>query len=186
MHLKGRRHRLQYKKKVNPDLQVEVKPSIRARKIQEEKMRKQMQKEEYWRRREEEERWRMEMRRYEEDMYWRRMEEEQHHWDDRRRIPDGGYPHGPLGPLGLLGVRPGMPPQPQGPAPLRRPDSSDDRYVMTKHATIYPTEEELQAVQKIVSITERALKLVSDNMTDMKRTRAKREMLKKTAVKTEL
>lgn len=44
------------------------------------------------------------------------MEEEQHHWDDRRRMPDGGYPHGPPGPLGLLGVRPGMPPQPQGPA----------------------------------------------------------------------
>ncbi|XP_042731176.1 zinc finger RNA-binding protein isoform X1 [Lagopus leucura] len=172
MHLKGRRHRLQYKKKVNPDLQVEVKPSIRARKIQEEKMRKQMQKEEYWRRREEEERWRMEMRRYEEDMYWRRMEEEQHHWDDRRRIPDGGYPHGPPGPLGLLGVRPGMP-QPQGPAPLRRPDSSDDRYVMTKHAAIYPTEEELQAVQKIVSITERALKLVSDNMTDNEKNKSK-------------
>uniref|UniRef100_A0A8C5WU25 Zinc finger RNA-binding protein n=1 Tax=Laticauda laticaudata TaxID=8630 RepID=A0A8C5WU25_LATLA len=173
MHLKGRRHRLQYKKKVNPDLQVEVKPSIRARKIQEEKMRKQMQKEEYWRRREEEERWRMEMRRYEEDMYWRRMEDEQHHWDDRRRIPDGGYPHGPPGPLGLLGVRPGMPPQPQGPTPLRRPDSSDDRYVMTKHAAIYPTEEELQAVQKIVSITERALKLVSDNMTDNEKNKAK-------------
>ncbi|XP_030367298.1 zinc finger RNA-binding protein isoform X3 [Strigops habroptila] len=160
-------------KKVNPDLQVEVKPSIRARKIQEEKMRKQMQKEEYWRRREEEERWRMEMRRYEEDMYWRRMEEEQHHWDDRRRIPDGGYPHGPPGPLGLLGVRPGMPPQPQGPAPLRRPDSSDDRYVMTKHAAIYPTEEELQAVQKIVSITERALKLVSDNMSDHEKSKNK-------------
>uniref|UniRef100_A0A8B9ZU90 Zinc finger RNA-binding protein n=1 Tax=Anas zonorhyncha TaxID=75864 RepID=A0A8B9ZU90_9AVES len=173
MHLKGRRHRLQYKKKVNPDLQVEVKPSIRARKIQEEKMRKQMQKEEYWRRREEEERWRMEMRRYEEDMYWRRMEEEQHHWDDRRRIPDGGYPHGLPGPLGLLGVRPGIPPQPQGPAPVRRPDSSDDRYVMTKHAAIYPTEEELQAVQKIVSITERALKLVSDNMTDHEKNKSK-------------
>ncbi|XP_036382319.1 zinc finger RNA-binding protein isoform X2 [Megalops cyprinoides] len=167
MHLKGRRHRLQYKKKVNPDLQVEVKPSIRARKIQEEKMRKQMQKEEYWRRREEEERWRMEMRRYEEDMYWRRMEEEQHHWDDRRRMPDGGYPQGPPGPPGLLGVRPGLPiPQPQGPVPPRRPDSSDDRYVMTKHAAIYPVEDELQAIQKIVSITERALKLVSDIITD--------------------
>ncbi|XP_049906271.1 zinc finger RNA-binding protein [Epinephelus moara] len=167
MHLKGRRHRLQYKKKVNPDLQVEVKPSIRARKIQEEKMRKQMQKEEYWRRREEEERWRMEMRRYEEDMYWRRMEEEQHHWDDRRRIPDGGYPQGPMGPPGLLGVRPGMPGlQPQGPVPPRRPDSSDDRYVMTKHAAIYPSEDELQSIQKIVSITERALKLVSDIITD--------------------
>ncbi|MGH0170749.1 UNVERIFIED_CONTAM: hypothetical protein FKN15_059699 [Acipenser sinensis] len=167
MHLKGRRHRLQYKKKVNPELQVEVKPSIRARKIQEEKMRKQMQKEEYWRRREEEERWRMEMRRYEEDMYWRRMEEEQHHWDERRRMPDGGYPQGPPAPPGLLGVRPGMPiPQPQGPVPPRRPDSSDDRYVMTKHAAIYPVEEELQAIQKIVSITERALKLVSDIITD--------------------
>ncbi|KAG9355101.1 hypothetical protein JZ751_001814 [Albula glossodonta] len=167
MHLKGRRHRLQYKKKVNPDLQVEVKPSIRARKIQEEKMRKQMQKEEYWRRREEEERWRMEMRRYEEDMYWRRMEEEQHHWDERRRMPDGGYPQGPPGPPGLLGVRPGLPiPQPQGPVPPRRPDSSDDRYVMTKHAAIYPVEDELQAIQKIVSITERALKLVSDIITD--------------------
>uniref|UniRef100_A0A672Z988 Zinc finger RNA-binding protein n=1 Tax=Sphaeramia orbicularis TaxID=375764 RepID=A0A672Z988_9TELE len=170
MHLKGRRHRLQYKKKVNPDLQVEVKPSIRARKIQEEKMRKQMQKEEYWRRREEEERWRMEMRRYEEDMYWRRMEEEQHHWDERRRLPDGAYqggPPGPPGPPGLLGVRPGMPgPQPQGLVPQRRPDSSDDRYVMTKHAAIYPSEDELQSIQKIVSITERALKLVSDIITD--------------------
>ncbi|KAG9488381.1 hypothetical protein GDO78_007930 [Eleutherodactylus coqui] len=183
MHLKGRRHRLQYKKKVNPDLQVEVKPSIRARKIQEEKMRKQMQKEDYWRRREEEERWRMEMRRYEEDMYWRRMEEEQHHWDDRRRGPDGGYHHGPPGPPGLLGVRPGMPPQPQGPAPLRRPDSSDDRYVMTKHAAIYPTEEELQAVQKIVSLTERALKLVSDSMADQDKTKVKETEEKKDPTK---
>lgn len=33
---------------------------------------------------------------------------------------------------------------------------------MTKHAAIYPSEEELQSIQKIVSITERALKLVSD------------------------
>ncbi|KAK7934265.1 hypothetical protein WMY93_005161 [Mugilogobius chulae] len=149
-----------YKKKVNPDLQVEVKPSIRARKIQEEKMRKQMQKEEYWRRREEEERWRMEMRRYEEDMYWRRMEEEQHHWDDRRRLPDSNFQQCPPG---LLGVRPGMPGmQPQGLLAQRRPDSSDDRYVMAKHAVIYPSEEELQSIQKIVSITERALKLVSD------------------------
>ncbi|XP_034025622.1 zinc finger RNA-binding protein isoform X2 [Thalassophryne amazonica] len=188
MHLKGRRHRLQYKKKVNPDLQVEVKPSIRARKIQEEKMRKQMQKEEYWRRREEEERWRMEMRRYEEDMYWRRMEEEQHHWDDRRRLPDGGYPQGPPGPPGLLGVRPGMPcPQSQGPVPPRRPDSSDDRYVMTKHAAIYPSEDELQSIQKIVSITERALKLVSDIITDQDKgkeeSKEKKEPLKDRALK---
>lgn len=44
---------------------------------------------------------------------------------------------------------------------------------MTKHAAIYPTEEELQAVQKIVSITERALKLVSDNMTDHEKSKNK-------------
>lgn len=44
----------------------------------------------------------------------------------------------------------------------RRPESSDDRHVLWKHAAIYPTEEELLAVQKAVSHSERALKLVSD------------------------
>uniref|UniRef100_A0A8C7WRU9 DZF domain-containing protein n=1 Tax=Oryzias sinensis TaxID=183150 RepID=A0A8C7WRU9_9TELE len=47
---------------------------------------------------------------------------------------------------------------------VRRPDSSDDRHIMAKHSTIYPVEEELQAVQRIVSHTERALKLVSDSL----------------------
>lgn len=42
MHMKGRRHRLQYKKKVNPDLIVDLKPSLRQRKIQEEKQRRQV------------------------------------------------------------------------------------------------------------------------------------------------
>jgi zinc finger RNA-binding protein len=46
--------------------------------------------------------------------------------------------------------------------PMRRPDTSDDRHVMAKHATIYPTEAELQAVQNIVSSCEKALKQVSD------------------------
>ncbi|MEQ2167318.1 hypothetical protein GOODEAATRI_002918 [Goodea atripinnis] len=35
---------------------------------------------------------------------------------------------------------------------------------MAKHSTIYPVEEELQAVQRIVSHSERALKLVSDSL----------------------
>ena len=39
-----------------------MKPSIRARKLQEEKLRRQAAKEEYWRRRDAEERWREEMR----------------------------------------------------------------------------------------------------------------------------
>lgn len=37
---------------------------------------------------------------------------------------------------------------------------------MCKHATIYPTEEELLAIQKAVSHTERALKLVSDTLAE--------------------
>ena len=49
-------------KKVDPSLHVEVKPSIRARKLQEDKLRRQAAKEEYWRRRDAEERWREEMR----------------------------------------------------------------------------------------------------------------------------
>ncbi|KAL0161652.1 hypothetical protein M9458_045377, partial [Cirrhinus mrigala] len=48
--------------------------------------------------------------------------------------------------------------------PVRRPDSPDDRHIMAKHSAIYPVEEELQAVQRIVSHSERALKLVSDSL----------------------
>jgi len=152
MHLKGRRHRLQYKKKVDPNLQVEVKPSIRVRKMQEDKMRRQAQKEEYWRRKEQQERLREEMR-VEDEIYWghRRME-----------MMGGPMPpefmdwnrFSPMGPM----MRPPFPMHPM----MRRPDSSDDRHVMTKHHNIYPTEDELQSVQNIVSACEKALKQVSD------------------------
>ena len=37
MHMKGRRHRLQYKKKVNPDLVVDLKPSLRQRRLADER-----------------------------------------------------------------------------------------------------------------------------------------------------
>ncbi|XP_061883719.1 zinc finger RNA-binding protein isoform X1 [Entelurus aequoreus] len=151
MHLKGRRHRLQYKRKVNPELPVEIKPSNRARKLQETKLKK--QKAVLKRQRDDEQRWHMEMRRYEEDMYWRRMEEEQMYWGDQRRR---------MGPPPLMS-RPGMPVPPLLPC-VRRPESPDDRHVMARHATIYPGELELQAVQRIVSHSERALKLVSDTL----------------------
>ncbi|XP_070543118.1 zinc finger RNA-binding protein-like isoform X2 [Ptychodera flava] len=176
MHMKGRRHRLQYKKKVNPDLQVDVKPSVRARKLQEEKMRKQLQKEEYWRR--EQERWREEMRwreeeeyrRYEEDTYWRHMQEDDHYWDDRQRYDEELEYYEWQRRRGLATGPPPPPPRMfggQGPRmhrdmPMRRPDTVDDRHVMAKHSSIYPTDAELQAVQNIVSSSEKALKLVSD------------------------
>ncbi|XP_029016835.1 spermatid perinuclear RNA-binding protein-like isoform X2 [Betta splendens] len=41
---------------------------------------------------------------------------------------------------------------------------NDDRHVMAKHASIYPAPEELEAVQKLVSTVEGALKKVSDWM----------------------
>ncbi|XP_030640401.1 zinc finger RNA-binding protein [Chanos chanos] len=152
MHLKGRRHRLQYKKKVNPELEVEIKPSNRARKLQEGKLRKQKQRAVLKRQHEDEQRWHLEMRRYEEDLYWRRVEEEQLYWGEQRRR---------MAPPPLMS-RPGMPVPPL--LPVRRPDSPDDRHIMAKHSTIYPVEEELQAVQRVVSHSERALKLVSDSL----------------------
>jgi len=39
---------------VNPELVVDVKPSLRQRKLQEEKLRRQQMRDEYWRRRDEE------------------------------------------------------------------------------------------------------------------------------------
>lgn len=155
MHMKGRRHRLQYKKKVDPELIVDVKPSLRQRKIQEEKLRRQQMRNEFWRRRDEDE----------ERMYWEercRYEEEYEYVEWYRRYgcdPRGPPPPRPFGP-------PGVPPLLFFQPPMRRPDTSDDRHVIARHVEIYPKEEELQAVQKIVSHTEKALKLVSDFLTE--------------------
>ncbi|XP_028151375.1 zinc finger RNA-binding protein isoform X2 [Diabrotica virgifera virgifera] len=138
MHMKGRRHRLQYKKKVDPNLVVDVKPSLRQRKIQEEKMRRAAMREEFWARRNEE-------------GYW-----------DNRRYDDEYMGIGPFhrgrpyqsGPFFV-----GMP---------RRTESSDDKHVMARHAEIYPKEDEIQSIESIVSNTERALKIVSDQIADAK------------------
>ncbi|XP_013793714.1 zinc finger RNA-binding protein-like, partial [Limulus polyphemus] len=53
--------------------------------------------------------------------------------------------------------------------PPKRPDSSDDKHVLAKHSSIYPKEEELSAVQKLVTTTEKALKLVSDFLSESDR-----------------
>lgn len=58
-----------------------------------------------------------------------------------------------------------MPPF-MAPPMMRRPESMEDRHVMARHADIYPHEEELHAIQKIVSNTEKALKFVSDQFAE--------------------
>ena len=50
---------------------------------------------------------------------------------------------------------------------MRRPDSMEDRHVTARHTEIYPSEEELSAVQKIVSHSEKALKFVSDHLAEV-------------------
>ncbi|XP_078376532.1 zinc finger RNA-binding protein-like isoform X2 [Oculina patagonica] len=172
-HLAGRRHRLSYKKKVQPDLVVDAKPGGRGRlsKVQEDKLRRQWEQEQYWQwkkgRHEEE------IRRWEEEEYYRRVEEERF-WEEesRRRYeaeffewgPGPGRMGPPRGPPGPMGPRPLMEGAGDMMPPMPRPryDTPDDRLVMAKHSAIYPNEQELQAVQKIVSASEKALKLVSD------------------------
>ncbi|KAG5834555.1 hypothetical protein ANANG_G00262730 [Anguilla anguilla] len=52
---------------------------------------------------------------------------------------------------------------------------NDDRHVMAKHSTIYPSSEDLEAVQTLVSTVERALKHVSDWMDELNHTQTEEE-----------
>lgn len=164
MHMKGRRHRFAYKKKVNPDLVVDMKPSLKQRKMLEEKLRRQQMRDEYLRRREEiNQLGPMGPMMDEEMMYWeerRRYEEECEYYEWYRRYGRG--PGAPPMPRPFQGP----PPMIMFPGPQRRPDSSDDKHVLAHHTTIYPKEQELLAVQKIVSHTEKALKFVSDALAE--------------------
>ncbi|XP_030028321.1 zinc finger RNA-binding protein isoform X3 [Manduca sexta] len=141
MHMKGRRHRLQYKKKVQPDLEVKVKPSMHQRKLAEAKAQRLLVRDELWARRrmhdgmEEDERmyWEGGM-----EPWWRGPHHHHHHHGM-------GMAYGPV---------------------ARRPETSDDRHVLAKHQEIYPGEQQLQHIQRAVSHTEKALKSLSDALAD--------------------
>ena len=134
---------------------VDIKPSLRQRKIQEERLKRSEARDQFWKRREEEFR----LMEEEERMYWaerRRFEEEMDDMSWYRRFPNRtGGPQGRFGPGGPFGGPHFM---------MRRPDTLDDRHCMSKHETIYPTEEELEGIQKIVGHAESALKKVSDHL----------------------
>lgn len=161
MHMKGRRHRLQYKRKVQPDLVVDLKPTPRQRRIAEAKAQRAAMQADFWNRQ-------------------RNLGDENNddgmYWDERRRF-DNEFDNMPYNVPWSRGFPPGARPAPpfiRAPMPFfgmvppgrGRPESFDDRHVVAKHAEIYPKEEELQLIQRIVSHTERALKFVSDALTD--------------------
>ncbi|XP_039758213.1 zinc finger RNA-binding protein isoform X3 [Pararge aegeria] len=140
MHMKGRRHRLQYKKKVQPDLEVKVKPSMHQRKLAEAKAQRMMVRDELWARRRMHESGEEDERAYWEGADWWRGGPHHHH-----HAHGMGMGYGPVG---------------------RRPETSDDRHVLAKHADIYPPEQQLQEIQRAVSHTEKALKSLSDALAD--------------------
>uniref|UniRef100_A0AAF5Q2K8 DZF domain-containing protein n=2 Tax=Wuchereria bancrofti TaxID=6293 RepID=A0AAF5Q2K8_WUCBA len=122
IHIKGRKHRLQYKMKVNPNLVVEVKPNQVPREMRNEIARK---------------------------LRAQRMHV---------------MPPRPLG-----APQPLLMPLPARPwcgvmDPGRRIETVEDRHVMAKHRSIYPEESQLTAIEKLVSVTEKALKAVSDSL----------------------
>lgn len=170
MHMKGRRHRLQYKRKVQPDLIVDFKPTPRQRRLAEARAQRALMQAEFYNRRNN-----MNLGNDDEPMYW----DERQRYDDEINYSGGWngpqrgglnrniFGNGRSGPMG------GFPPFfgnniNANMMQMRRPESSDDRHAIARHVEIYPKEEELQIIQRIVSHTERALKLVSDAFTESK------------------
>lgn len=173
-HIKGRRHRMSYKKKVDRTIHVDMKGSKNSKRNKplggvvdggelmnqdsaafKQKQFEQMQWERQLRLREEElRRWERDeyMRRASEDRYWTRPDKSRMHemeyyeWERRENYME--HP-GPMFPR-------------QGPPP----PTPDDRLVMAKHSDIYPTDSELKQVQSTVAAVEKALKLVSDAIGD--------------------
>uniref|UniRef100_A0A1A9UPF0 DZF domain-containing protein n=1 Tax=Glossina austeni TaxID=7395 RepID=A0A1A9UPF0_GLOAU len=161
MHMKGRRHRLQYKRKVQPDLVVDFKPTPRQRRLAEARAQRAL----------------MQAHRNANGAFGDNYEGGGGYWDEQRRRAqyDDEYDYNNWlarsfgnqrfggrmanGPPPFFGMIPGG-------ANIRRPESSDDRHAIARHAEIYPKEEELQVIQRIVSHTERALKYVSDTLAD--------------------
>ena len=166
MHLKGRRHRLQYKKKVDPNLIVEVKPSLKHRnKISDIKERRFTYKRDiqYWN-----------------DWYGPNTAR---YYDSRPigppMLPMPPPPH--MNPLPHPGFASGFMGSPI-PPPYRRgsvSNSWDDIHIMQKHSEICPKEEELEEIHHLVSCVERALKLVSDKITEEDASIAMNDIIKR-------
>ncbi|XP_065060254.1 zinc finger RNA-binding protein-like isoform X2 [Rhopilema esculentum] len=170
-HVKGRRHRLNFKKKVQPSLKVDMKGSKFQNRLQRSggggDTRRAREQEVMWRARQQEQlRWEQELRmreeelrRWEEEEYLRKVEEDRY-WTrpDHRNMHE--LEHYELERRARYFESQGG--RGEGPNPL----TPDDRLIMAKHNKIYPNEIELKQVQNVVGTTEKALKLVSDQIAD--------------------
>ncbi|XP_028627510.1 zinc finger RNA-binding protein 2 [Grammomys surdaster] len=154
MHLTGRRHRLQYRKKVDPTLPIASRPSGPMQRVLAKRLQRQRQQAKA--RLEDARRWNSELRQQEEHSRQPEEPPQPQVEEQLSGLPAWAFP-APTTRPGTATTR-----RQSG----RRPESSDDRHVMCKHASIYPTEEELQAIQTAVSHTERALRLVSDTLAE--------------------
>lgn len=165
MHLKGRRHRLQYKKKVDPNLIVDVKPSLKHRKLLDVKDKR------------------------------HNFKRDMHYWNDwypqgggrynydARHMPPPPFPPPPphLMPPPPSGFGAGFMGNPMAHNYRRHMHLSswDDVHIMQKHAEICPKEDELDEIHHLVSCTERALKLVSDKIAEDDAANAMNDMIKR-------
>ncbi|XP_025414887.1 zinc finger RNA-binding protein isoform X2 [Sipha flava] len=172
MHMKGRRHRLSYKKKVDPSLIVELKPSwFESRRMQKDKQhdgsRVRDERSNFWADRF------MDM----EDRYsWedrRRYQEEVEYYDWCRSMGPRNMGPPPLfGPPAMIGARPppphlmkfGLGMRPQMHNSMRRYDTVDDKHIMAKHSSLFPKQNSLKTLQKAISDTEKALKLAAEDL----------------------
>ncbi|XP_055918176.1 zinc finger RNA-binding protein-like [Eupeodes corollae] len=143
MHMKGRRHRLQYKRKVKPDLVVDLKPTARQKRLA-------LLQNDLWN-----------MRRNPMDLGGG--------WPPRRGFNDFDMVGGPAPgmPPRAMNARGGGPPFMgwggfAGIVPNVRPEGINDFYTIARHSEIYPKEKSLHNIHEIVSNTERVLRQVSD------------------------
>nr|XP_018671141.1 zinc finger RNA-binding protein isoform X1 [Ciona intestinalis] len=167
LHIRGRRHRLSYKKKVDPNIEVEVKLNPKQKSLMEMKMRMEAKKEAAMEQQKKRMEWQMEMRKreeedirlYEQELYYRYKEELSLFEEEVSYCRLSGTP-----------VPPYLAPPNKPHLKFFRPNdangnegqlSRDDQLIMKKHKNIYPTPEELEAVQSTVQTVETAFKDVS-------------------------
>lgn len=150
LHLKGRRHRLQYKRKVDPNLPVDIKPSVKQRKNQELKERKYFL-----------------QARGPQEQFWNDWNGPPCRFGGENRFENRSFPLPPpphimqMPPYGFNGPGPMMgPPYRRGPSG----NTVDDNHILQKHSEICPSDADLDKLRRTVSCIERSIKAVAEQI----------------------